>query len=241
MSARRRTLRRACKALPSRTRSSSLRARESSSAICSSCKTSAHRTSRASAVLCEPGLRLRPASVESRFEALHASGLTELVGREEELELLLRRWSKAKSWRRPSGAPVRRSRHWQIAAYCGAYGTPRKRTAHAPALLLLSATHRQRALSDHRADGTGSGTSSRRYRTSEARQARCSARADLDLKAGCGIVRRDAVAAERRALSGARHGPTTAQAENAGSAHRAVGGIVASKPCADDLRGRALD
>jgi class 3 adenylate cyclase/predicted ATPase len=40
---------------------------------------------------------LRPSSVESRFEALHASGLTELVGREEELELLLRRWSKAKS------------------------------------------------------------------------------------------------------------------------------------------------
>ena len=40
---------------------------------------------------------LRPASVESRFEAFHASGLTELVGREEELELLLRRWSKAKS------------------------------------------------------------------------------------------------------------------------------------------------
>ena len=39
---------------------------------------------------------LRPASVESRFDALHASGLTELVGRDEELELLLRRWSKAK-------------------------------------------------------------------------------------------------------------------------------------------------
>ena len=40
---------------------------------------------------------LRPASIESRFEALHGSRLTELVGREEELELLLRRWSKAKS------------------------------------------------------------------------------------------------------------------------------------------------
>jgi predicted ATPase len=40
---------------------------------------------------------LRPASVDSRFEAFHASGLTELVGREEELELLLRRWSKAKT------------------------------------------------------------------------------------------------------------------------------------------------
>jgi class 3 adenylate cyclase/predicted ATPase len=40
---------------------------------------------------------LRASSVESRFDALHATGLTELVGREEELELLLRRWSKSKS------------------------------------------------------------------------------------------------------------------------------------------------
>jgi class 3 adenylate cyclase len=40
---------------------------------------------------------LRPASVEGRFEAMHASGLTDLVGREEELDLLLRRWSKAHS------------------------------------------------------------------------------------------------------------------------------------------------
>jgi predicted ATPase len=40
---------------------------------------------------------LRPSSVEGRFEALHASGLTELVGRQEELELLLRRWSIAKT------------------------------------------------------------------------------------------------------------------------------------------------
>jgi class 3 adenylate cyclase len=40
---------------------------------------------------------LRPASVESRFEALHASGLTELVGRQEELDTLVRRWSKAKN------------------------------------------------------------------------------------------------------------------------------------------------
>jgi hypothetical protein len=40
---------------------------------------------------------LRESSVESRFEALHATGLTALVGREDECELLLRRWSKAKS------------------------------------------------------------------------------------------------------------------------------------------------
>jgi predicted AAA+ superfamily ATPase len=36
---------------------------------------------------------LRPSSVESR----HGAGLTELVGRDEEIELLLRRWAKAKA------------------------------------------------------------------------------------------------------------------------------------------------
>jgi hypothetical protein len=35
---------------------------------------------------------LRTSSVESRFEALHAGVLTELVGRDEELDLLVRRW-----------------------------------------------------------------------------------------------------------------------------------------------------
>ena len=40
---------------------------------------------------------LRASSVESRFEALHITGLTALVGREEELELLLRRWSRVKT------------------------------------------------------------------------------------------------------------------------------------------------
>jgi predicted ATPase len=39
----------------------------------------------------------RPSSVESRFDAFHASGLTELFGRNEELELLFRCWSQAKS------------------------------------------------------------------------------------------------------------------------------------------------
>jgi class 3 adenylate cyclase/predicted ATPase len=40
---------------------------------------------------------LRASPVESRFEALHASGLTALVGRQEESELLLRRWARAKT------------------------------------------------------------------------------------------------------------------------------------------------
>jgi class 3 adenylate cyclase/tetratricopeptide (TPR) repeat protein len=40
---------------------------------------------------------LGASSVANRFEALHATGLTALVGREEETELLLRRWSRAKA------------------------------------------------------------------------------------------------------------------------------------------------
>src|SRR6202040_1562552 len=40
---------------------------------------------------------LRASSVESRFDALHTTGLTPLVGREEEVELLLRRWTRAKT------------------------------------------------------------------------------------------------------------------------------------------------
>ena len=40
---------------------------------------------------------LRASSAKGRFEGLRAIGLTALVGREEELDLLLQRWSKAKS------------------------------------------------------------------------------------------------------------------------------------------------
>jgi hypothetical protein len=40
---------------------------------------------------------LRPSLAASRFEALHGTRLTDLVGRDEEIELLLRRWSKAKT------------------------------------------------------------------------------------------------------------------------------------------------
>src|SRR5499427_8985047 len=39
---------------------------------------------------------LRPSDVESRFEALRGAALTSLVGRDEEIDLLLRRWTRAK-------------------------------------------------------------------------------------------------------------------------------------------------
>ncbi|WP_027576477.1 adenylate/guanylate cyclase domain-containing protein [Bradyrhizobium sp. WSM1743] len=40
---------------------------------------------------------LQASSIESRFEAMHPGGLTALVGREEELEVLLRRWRRTKT------------------------------------------------------------------------------------------------------------------------------------------------
>ena len=40
---------------------------------------------------------LRPSVVASRFEALRGSALTRLIGRDEELDLLLRRWTRAKT------------------------------------------------------------------------------------------------------------------------------------------------
>src|SRR5262249_52796031 len=40
---------------------------------------------------------LRPSAAASRFEALRGSALTRLIGRDEEIDLLLRRWTRAKS------------------------------------------------------------------------------------------------------------------------------------------------
>ena len=40
---------------------------------------------------------LRPSAVPSRFEALRGAALTPLVGRDEEIDLLLRRWARAKA------------------------------------------------------------------------------------------------------------------------------------------------
>ena len=145
-------------------------------------------------------MALRASSVESRFEALHASGLTALVGRDEELELLLRRWSRVKDWRRPGGTSLRGGRHREIAAHGRAAGAPRYRAAYTLALFLLAAAYRQRALSDHRANGTCCRAGARRHAAGEARQARCAPGADLDLHRGRCAACRNAVAFERRTL-----------------------------------------
>jgi predicted ATP-dependent serine protease len=77
------------------------------------------------------------------------TGVTELVGREEELELLLRRWSKAKTGEGQvvllSGEPgIGKSR--LTAALLERLA---ERAIHTFALLLLTAAHRQRPISHH--------------------------------------------------------------------------------------------
>ena len=56
----------------------------------------------------------------SRFEAFHAAALAPLVGREEELGLLLRRWRQAEERRGPGGPALGRAGGRQVAAAGGA-------------------------------------------------------------------------------------------------------------------------
>ena len=228
-SARRRTSRRACKGLPSRTRSSSPRARESFSAICSSLRTSGQETSRASPGRCGPGRRCGQAPSESRFEALHASGLTALVGREEELELLLRRWSRAKTG------------EGQVVLLSGEAGIGKSRLTaallerlaaepHTRLRYFCSPQHTDSALYPiigqmERAAGLAhDDTPQAKLDKLDALLAQTSTSS-----AGRGTLCRDAVAAERWTLSRARADPAAAPAKNAGSAHRANGGADARK------------
>jgi hypothetical protein len=61
---------------------------------------------------------------------MHAASLTALVGREEESELLLRRWSRAKTGEGQVVLISGEGGYWEIAAHGRASGTPRHGTAH---------------------------------------------------------------------------------------------------------------
>ena len=135
---------------------------------------------------------LRASSVESRFDALHTTGLTALVGREEEFGVAAAALVQRKDGSRPGGVALRRGRHRQIAAHGGASRTSRRRAAHEAALFLLAATHGQRILSHHWPDGARRWIEPPRCAASQARQARRGARADLDLDARRGALCRDA-------------------------------------------------
>ena len=67
---------------------------------------------------------VRAGSAEGRFEAMHATGLTDLVGREEELELSVAALVEGKDQRRPSGVAVRRGRYWKVSIDGSTAATP---------------------------------------------------------------------------------------------------------------------
>jgi Adenylate and Guanylate cyclase catalytic domain/AAA ATPase domain len=138
---------------------------------------------------------IRPSSVESRFDALHASGLTELVGREEELDLLLRRWAKAKGGEGQvvllSGEPGIGKSRLTAALMEGLAPEPHMRLRY-----FCSPQHTDSALSHHQPDGARSRIYPCRHRPSEAGQAGCGARGNIDLQTGRRAVRGNAVAAE---------------------------------------------
>ena len=184
---------------------------------------------------------LRPSGVESRFEALHASGLTELVGREEELEILLRRWSRAKTSEGQvvllSGEPgIGKSR------LTAALMEDLAREPHTRLRYFCSPQHTDSALYPiigqmERAAGFAHGD----RRKNKARQARCSARADLDVNPGRITLCRNVVVTERWTLSRAQSCPGGAPAEDIGSTRFTNGGIGSLAAGADGLRGCALD
>src|SRR5947199_2260297 len=135
-------------------------------------------------------------SVESRFEALHATGLTALVGREEEIELLLRRWATAKTG------------EGQVVLLSGEAGIGKSRLT--AALMERVATEPHTRLryfcSPHHTDSAlypiigqmerGGRTCTRRYLASKAGQARFAAGADLDHCPGCCAICRNAISPE---------------------------------------------
>ena len=184
---------------------------------------------------------LRPASVESRFDAFHAGGLTELVGREEEVELILRRWSKAKSGEGQvvllSGEPgIGKSRltaalmerlanepHTRLRYFCS--------PQHTDSALYPIISQMERAAGFTHDDNT---------------QAKLD---KLDALLAKSLTPPQDAALLADMLSLPNDGryptldtrPTAAATEDIGGAYRASGGDGASQVRADDFRGRALD
>ena len=92
----------------------------------------------------------------SRLEAAGSTGLTPLVGREQEVGLLRERWTQAKDGFGPGGPAQRRSGDWQIAPGAGAAGPGGRRApgvADAVPVFALSPEHR--LVSSDRSAGAG--------------------------------------------------------------------------------------
>ena len=184
---------------------------------------------------------LRASSVESRFEALRTA-TTPLVGREEEIELLMRRWAQAKAGDGCvvliSGEPgIGKSRHRRDTA-----GAPWRGAAYPSALLLLALSSGQRTLSGYRTARARGGLSPRRHAGATACQAGGSAGAgDQRSQRGRTANRGLAVDPDWRAISGAQPHATEAKGEDAPGTRSSGRGFGGAAACPDDLRGRTLE
>ena len=160
---------------------------------------------------------LRASSAEGRFEAMHATGLTDLVGREEELELLLRRWSKAKTG------------EGQVVLLSGEAGIGKSRLTAALLERLASEPHTRLRYfcSPQHTDSAlypiisqmqrAAGFAHDDTRASKIRETRCVAGANFYATSRRGTACRNIVAAERWTLSHAPTSPTAAATKDTGS------------------------
>jgi len=181
---------------------------------------------------------LRASTVESRFEALHAAGLTALVGRQEEIELLRRRWSRAKSG------------NGQVVLISGEPGIGKSRLTAALLESLAPEPHTRLRYfcSPQHTDSAFSPIIGQMERaagllhddTPQQKLDKLDALFDFDLDHRRRTHRRNALAAERWSVSRTRADAGAAPAKNARGAYRANGDAVAAKACADDLRGCAM-
>ena len=173
---------------------------------------------------------LRASSAEGRFEALHGTGLTALVGREEELELLLRRWSRAKTG------------EGQVVLLSGEAGIGKSRLT--AALLERLATEPHTRLryfcSPQHTDSAfypiiGQMERAAGLAHDDTPQAKldkldAAARADLDLHPGRRAVCRDAVAPERWTLSRARPCPEQRRQKTLEALTAQLAGLARQQP-----------
>jgi class 3 adenylate cyclase len=172
---------------------------------------------------------LRPSAAESRFEALRAASLTPLVGREEEIELLLRLWRRAAS----GGG--------NVVLICGEPGIGKSRLAAAlrerlegepftrPALFFVAPSSGQRALPLHRSARTRGPFRARGSPRKEARQARSASRPGVRTGGRCGASCRASLSARRPALFAAALDPAAKEREDLRSAVAAIRSPRAAK------------
>ena len=99
---------------------------------------------------------------QSRFEAVHAAGLADLIGREDELDFLLKRQRRAWKGEGQIVLDLRRAGHRQVPSCDRSRRAHRRRAAYALALPMFASPHQQRALSVHRPIGASGGIQGRR-------------------------------------------------------------------------------